>query len=149
MIRRLNIWKRALALLLAAVLCSAAGCGGEQSAGADWRTTGIAAAGGRLVRNGNGMDVLVVVGADSAALYLDQETQELVDSIPYSMSFPDAETAFSAVSFDDLNGDGNSDVTILFLHSDGSSTELIWLWDPAGYIFQPELSSVTPPETDS
>ena len=65
----------------------------------------------------------------------------------YSMSvitaraIPDARETFSDISFEDLDGDGESDVRIRFAHENGDKTELAWTWDPAGqYVFREDLS---------
>lgn len=57
---------------------------------------------------------------------------------------PDAESAFYAIRFDDLDGDGESDVTVDFRHADGTETHLVWIWDAhVRYVFREELSDVT------
>ena len=59
------------------------------------------------------------------------------------MSIPDAKQAFNAISFDDMDGDGESDVLVSFIHENGDTTELIWIWDPAEhYVFRADLSTV-------
>lgn len=59
------------------------------------------------------------------------------------MSIPDAEQAFNAISFDDINDDGESDVLVSFIHENGDATELIWIWDPVErYVFREDLSTV-------
>ena len=59
------------------------------------------------------------------------------------MDIPDAEQAFHSISFDDLDGDGESDVWVSFLHENGDATDLIWLWDPEErYVYREDLSAV-------
>ena len=43
-----------------------------------------------------------------------------------------------------MNGDGNSDVSMTFVLSDGDTVAMTWLWDSEqeAYIFNEELSSV-------
>ena len=45
------------------------------------------------------------------------------------MNIPDAEQSFNAISFDDMDGDGESDVLVSFIHENGDATELVWIWD--------------------
>ena len=66
--------KRGSALLLTAALClGLTACGGSQddTAGNDWRTTGVVAGSGTITHDGESVDVLVTVGASSAAFYRD------------------------------------------------------------------------------
>lgn len=52
----------------------------------------------------------------------------------------DAQSAFQSISFEDLNGDGDSDVTLSF-DGDGG-TVLVWYWDAAeGYVLQPDAAA--------
>lgn len=143
-------WKPYSAFAAAVILClSLAGCGGlgnadENIAGYDWRTTGIVAGSGVIIHDGNSMDVLVTVGADSAAFYWDEPVKILLDSVAFPMRIPNAGQRFNAISFDDMDGDGESDVRISFLDESGDITELVWLWDPAErcYIYREDLSTV-------
>ena len=59
------------------------------------------------------------------------------------MDIPDAEQAFHSISFDDLDGDGESDVWVSFLHENGDATDLVWIWDPEErYVYREDLSAV-------
>ena len=143
----MNRWKKGFALVLAAALClSLAACGGSRDdvAGDDWRATGIVAGSGTITHDGDSVDVLVTVSESSAAFYRDLPEQVLFDSVLFPMTVPDAEQAFNAISFDDIDGDGESDVLVSFIHENGDTTELVWLWDPeARYVFREDLSTVT------
>lgn len=131
--------------VLAMALClSLAACGNSDDvAGEDWRTTGVVVGSGTITHDGESVDVLVTVDPNSAAFYRDQEEQVLFDSVSFPMNIPDAEQAFNAISFDDMDGDGESDVLVSFIHENGDATELIWIWDPAErYVFREDLSTV-------
>ena len=51
--------------------------------------------------------------------------------------------AFQSIDFADRNGDGDSDVSMLFTEN-GDTTLLVWFWDDGTetFVFQPEESSV-------
>lgn len=100
--------------------------------------------------NEGSVDVLVTVSPESAAFYRDKAEQILFDSVSFPVNIPDAEQAFNAISFDDMDGDGESDVLVSFIHENGDITELIWIWDSAErYVFRKDLSSVTISEDDT
>ena len=142
----MNRLKKHFALVLAAALClSLTACGGSDNvAGDDWRTTGVVAGSGTITHDGESVDVLVTVSESSAAFYRDLPEQVLFDSVSFPMNISDAEQTFNAISFDDIDGDGESDVLVSFIHENGDTTELIWIWDPAErYVFREDLSTVT------
>lgn len=133
-------------LLLLTLLLCLAGCGKtqEEAAGADWRVSGVVVGSGAITRDGETVDVLVTVGERSAAFYRDQPEQVLFDSVTFPQRKPDAQQRFSALSFDDQNGDGASDVQLSFTDENGGITELSWLWDgAAGYVFREAASGDT------
>lgn len=140
-----NRWKHIFIPVLTMALClSLAACGNSDNvAGDDWRTTGMVVGSGTITHDGESVDVLVTVSESSAAFYRDLPEQILFDSVSFPMSIPDAEQAFNAISFDDINDDGESDVLVSFIHENGNATELIWIWDPVErYVFREDLSTV-------
>ena len=136
--------KKLFVLVIALLLCLTA-CGGpSDTAGDDWRTSGIVVADGTITHDGESVDVLVTISDTSAAFYRDTAEQVLFDSVMFPESIPDAKQAFESISFDDINGDGESDVVAHFKFNDGGGEELVWIWDPAErYIFNGELSTIT------
>lgn len=140
-----NRWKHIFIPVLAMALClSLAACGSGDVTGADWRTTGVVVGSGTITHDGESVDVLVTVSESSAAFYRDLPEQSLFDSVSFPMSIPDAEQAFNAISFEDMDDDGESDVLVSFIHENGDATELIWIWDPVErYVFREDLSTVT------
>ncbi len=129
---------RKCVLFLLALLLFLIGCGAqEDTAGADWRVSGTVVGSGTITRAGEPVDVLVTVGENSAAFYRDQSEQILFDQVSFPEPVPNAQENFSAVSFDDRNGDGESDVQLRFTDENGNLTELNWLWNgESGYVFQ-------------
>ena len=141
-----NRWKHIFIPVLTMALClSLAACGNSDNvAGDDWRTTGMVVGSGTVTHDGESVDVLVTVSESSAAFYRDLPEQVLFDSVSFPMNIPDAEQAFNAISFDDMDDDGESDVLVSFIHENGDATELIWIWDPAErYVFREDLSTVS------
>lgn len=126
--------KEYFVLLLTAALClrlSACGSSDTDMAGTgdDWRNSGVVVGSGTITHDNEGsVDVLVTISPESAAFYRDEAEQTLFDSVSFPMNIPDAEQAFNAISFDDMNNDGESDVLVSFIHENGDTTELIWLW---------------------
>lgn len=139
--------KKVLALISALALClSFAACGNSDDvAGDDWRTTGVVVGSGTITHTGEGsVKVLVTIDENSAAFYRDEQNQILFDSVAFPMTISDAKESFNDISFDDINGDGESDVCVSFVHSPGESTQMVWLWDAEErYVFREDLSMVT------
>ena len=146
-----NRWKNTAFFAQVMVLCLClAACGNSDDvAGDDWRTTGMVVGSGTITHDGDSVDVLVTVSESSAAFYRDIPEQVLFDSVTFPMDIPDAEQAFHSISFDDLDGDGESDVWVSFLHENGDATDLIWIWDPEErYVYREDLSAVPADEGD-
>lgn len=144
-------WKNTAFFAQVMVLCLClAACGNSDDvAGDDWRTTGMVVDSGTITHDGDSVDVLVTVSESSAAFYRDIPEQVLFDSVTFPMDIPDAEQAFHSISFDDLDGDGESDVWVSFLHENGDTTDLIWIWDPEErYVYREDLSAVPADEGD-
>lgn len=143
----MNLLKKNFALLLAVVLClGLTACGYDYPiSGEDWRTTGIVRDSGTITRNGEDTEVLLCVHASDATFYYDTEDQVLFDSVDYPITLEsDAWEAFQSIDFADLNGDGNSDVTMKF-DDGGSELVIVWFWDAEeGYVFREDLSTLIP-----
>lgn len=133
--------KKFLALLLAIFLCfSFTACSDNNEdeeivVGNDWRVTGIVRDAGTIIREGVETDVLVCVDKEGAYFYYDSEDQELFDNVTYPfITKSGAWDAFNGISFDDLDSDGNSDVTI-YLNDNGTEYVIDWIYTlDFGYI---------------
>ena len=137
-------WKQIVSFALAPALClSLAACGDSgDAAGEDWRTTGVVVGSGTITHDGDSVDVLVTADPNSAAFYWDQKEQVLFDSVAFPETIEDIRSSAFQISFDDQNGDGESDVLVEIGHEDMSNTTMLWLWDPQErYVYQPEYSS--------
>lgn len=135
-----------LALLMALTL---AACGDQNDdpndvVGGDWRVTGVVRDSGSITRDGGDIDVLVCVNADGADFCYDDETYAIYDYVDYPITLQgDPWEEFRSIDFADRNGDGDSDVAMLF-ELDGQQVLMVWFWDAEaeGFVFQPEESSV-------
>lgn len=145
-------FQKSTSLLLALILSlSLTACGSSDDvSGEDWRTTGVVVGSGTITHTGEGsVDVLVTVDENSAAFYRDEQNQILFDSVAFPMTISDAKESFNDISFDDINGDGESDVCVSFVHAPGESTRMVWIWDAEErYVFREDLSIVTSGGTD-
>ena len=145
-------WKNYTILLLAPVLClSLTACGdnnnepdigGNDVGGSDWRTTGIWRSDGTITRDGEDTNVLVCIHKEDATFYYDTEDQTMFGYVDYPITLEgDAGEMFQYIDFADLDGDGNSDVTLDF--NDGDNEFLmVWFWDAESemFMYQPDES---------
>lgn len=147
------ILKKTTALTAAAVAClglSACGvsCDGSDVpdiGGDDWRVTGIVRDGGTITRNGEDTSVLVCVHAADTTFYYDTKEQVLFGSVDYPITLEgDPWEMFQSIDFADLNGDGNSDVTMKFDDS-GSELVIVWFWDTENIRFEYQPNESTLP----
>lgn len=135
-----------LALLMALTLVA---CGDQNDdpndvVGGDWRVTGVVRDSGSITRDGGDIDVLVCVNADSANFCYDDETYAIYDYVDYPITLQgDPWEEFRSIDFADRNGDGNSDVALLF-ELDGAQALMVWYWDKDSeqLVFQPEESQI-------
>lgn len=146
-------WKACLALVLALVLSlSLAACAGNDAntdgddqdndiAGSDWRTTGIVRDSGTITRDGEDTTVLVCINKDDADFYLDSEVQTLFGYVTYPDSIAEPWDSFQGIDFSDRNGDGSSDVCMVFQVGD-TTIIMIWYWDGTSeeFVYQEDAS---------
>ena len=109
--------------------------------GADWRTTGIIIDYGTITRGGENTEVAITMKRGKSSFYYDSPNQQLFESVLFPKEVEDSWGAFSSISFEDINGDGESDATIDFSHEDNSKTHFVWLWEQEnGYMYQENQS---------
>lgn len=109
--------------------------------GADWRTTGIIIDYGTITRGGENTEVAITMNRGKSSFYYDSPNQQLFESVLFPKEVEDSWGAFSSISFEDINGDGESDATIDFSHEDNSKTHFVWLWEQEnGYMYQENQS---------
>ncbi len=138
--------KKLFALIIALLMClSLAACGNDDPGdvvGDDWRVTGVVNAAGSITRDGLDVDVLVCVENDCADFYYDTAEHVLFDYVDYPVTLDETQL-FKSIDFADRNGDGDSDVSMLF-EKDGQQTLMVWFWDAEAekFVYQPEESQV-------
>ncbi len=154
----MNLMKKNLVLLLALIMClSLTACGDSNDpdivtddVGRDWRVQGIVRDGGTITRDGEDTYVLVCVHKNDATFYYDSEDQTLFGYVDYPITLGDnVWDMFKGIDFADINGDGNSDVTIKF-DNDGTELLMVWFWDTQSsqFVYQPEESQLGEDEPD-
>ena len=126
--------KRFFALLLALLCLMLTGCAAQQEqqddpeVGGDWRTWGLVNADGVMTNDGETHEVLACVYDCETVLYLNDDAQSVYASAEYPEKIEGAHDAFISAGFDDLNGDGESDLQLTLDTGSGEMT-LRFLWD--------------------
>lgn len=123
--------------------------GGGEEPGEDWRTRGLIQDGGTITCDGEDTYVLVCVHREDAVFYYDSEDQTMYDYVEYPIPVADriarSESVwelFQGIDFADVNGDGNSDVSMRFSDSEGEFV-CVWFWVYGeGFVFQREASAL-------
>lgn len=125
-----------LATLLALLLClslTACGDSSDDVTGDDWRVSGVVARRGHHHARGRGQRQ----GSrhrrtrERGVLPQTSQSRSIFDSVSFPVTVEDANddgTGFD-ISFDDITGDGESDVVVTFQHADMSTTQMVWFWD--------------------
>ena len=117
----------------------------NEEIGKDWRSWGIIRDGGTITRDGEDIFVQVCVNKTDATFYYDSEDQVLFGYVEYPITFGDnVWDIFRGIDFADLNGDGNSDVTMKF-DDGGTEIKLVWFWDTESeqFVYQPDNSNIS------
>lgn len=138
----MNKIKRYLAFLLTVSIClSFAACDSEKNndkkIGGDRRVTGAVGDSGRIIRNGESTDVLVCVYEKNTLFYYNDDIHIVFDCVSYPEIIQDPSSSYKYISFTDRNGDGNSDIAMIF-RRDGETIFWVWLWnaEKAAYVIQ-------------
>ena len=83
-----------------------------------------------------------------AEFFYDKEEQELFDSVEFPVTLEsDPWEALMRTEFSDLNGDGNSDLTICF-DDNGKDLKMVWIWDAQSEQFVYRTWDPEPGEAD-
>jgi|GEM_PF-186712 len=108
----------------------------------DWRSMGLIDAYGTITRSGTDTDVCIVLNDTGADFYYDEAEQIYYDGVMYPIALPEEMWEYADITFDDINGDMQSDVQLLFHYEDGSEIYMVWLDEEDGYTFSEELSNI-------
>lgn len=112
-------------LLISLLLLSLSACKKEAEIGSDWRTTGVIDGYGEIIRKDKTTKVAVVAANDGIALYLDDDSHTLFDLVEIPKDITNMDEVFESISFDDLDGDGSSDITITL---NNQEEKLVWIY---------------------
>ena len=141
----------AVAVCLGLTACSSNNSSDLDIVGDDWRVTGVVRDSGTITRNGEDTNVLVSVLTGGTAFYYDTKDQLLFDTVFYPTELAekvalsgDVWGMYKSIDFADLNGDGNSDVTMKFDDS-GSELVIVWFWDAENIRFEYQPNESTLP----
>lgn len=141
----------AVAVCLGLTACSSNNSSDLDIVGDDWRVTGVVRDSGTITRNGGDTNVLVCVLTEGAAFYYDTKDQLMFDTVFYPTELAqkvalsgDVWGMYKSIDFTDLNGDGNSDVTMKFDDS-GSELVIVWFWDTENIRFEYQPNESTLP----
>ena len=154
----MSILKKAFGISAAACVCMGlSACSANNGddypdiVGDDWRVTGVVRDSGTITRNGADTEVLVCVLTEGAAFYYDTKDQLMFDTVFYPTELAqkvalssDVWGMYKSIDFADLNGDGNSDVTMKFDDS-GSELVIVWFWDTENIRFEYQPNESTLP----
>ncbi len=136
--------KRIIYFILSAIVClSLFSCTKKDTsddisesdiAGADWRTWGIITDYGTIVTDGDEAKLCVCVHDEETTIYYDTEEQTVFCTLeyPYAVS----KENYKNMTFGDINGDGNGDVSITFSSdTDGEDITFSWIYDENGAFY--------------
>ena len=109
----------------------------------DWRDDTTISARGTMVLGGEPIDVCVCVEDEQILFYRDEPMQELLAQGNYPIPLENAAESFDTFDFEDIDRDGNSDLAVNFVFSDGSHAIFLWFWvDGQGYVLNEEFSQL-------
>lgn len=142
--------KLIIALILALCLLPAAGCGGageepapkpdEEAVGSDWRTWGIIDGYGTLTLGGETIEICACVYDNRAELYYDKASQELYRTVEYPEKLTEQEYKLAKISFEDFNGDGDTDIRVTVEDDGGVLRWMTWVYDIGEFVYMDALA---------
>lgn len=150
-----------LAVIMAcAVVCSLAGCRSSHQQTnlptasdvvssestqpqQDWREDADISVKDTTLFGGEQVPVVGCVENDRILLYRDATEQELLAQADYPIPLENAAEELTTYEFEDLDGDGNSELTLAFDLPDGERASFLWFWvDGQGYTLNEEFSQL-------
>ncbi len=105
--------------------------------GADWRSWGIIDAYGKIITNGTETSVCVCLFIDRAEIYYDEASQRLYTTINYEKAITGDQLKNTNIIFSDLNGDGNTDITVVADAETDKELKMTFVYDKDDYVYMP------------
>lgn len=152
--------KKLLAIIMVcAIVCSLAGCRSSQQANLptasdvassesiqpqqDWREDADISVKDTALFGGEQVPIVGCVENDRIRLYRDAAEQELLAQADYPIPLENAAEKLTTCEFEDLDGDGNSELTLAFDFPEGERASFLWFWvDGQGYTLNEEFSQL-------
>lgn len=146
-------------IMVCAIVCSLAGCSSSQQTNLptasdvvssestqsqqDWREDADISVKDTALFGGEPVPVVGCVENDRILLYRDAAEQELLAQADYPIPLENAAEELTTCEFEDLDGDGNSELTLTFDLPDGKRASFLWFWvDGQGYTLNEEFSQL-------
>ena len=93
----------------------------------------------------------MLLGGKEQTVYLDVDDGDIlfwdsasggsmVAAAKFPQQLPGAKEALKSCDFEDLDGDGNSELTAEFAFEDGKTASLVWFYVDAGFVYNEEFS---------
>lgn len=146
-------------IMVCAIVCSLAGCSSSQQTNLpiasdvapsestqpqqDWREDADISVKDTALFGGEQVPVVGCVENDRFLLYRDAAEQELLAQADYPTPLENAAEKLTTCEFEDLDGDGNSELTLAFDLPDRERASFLWFWvDGQGYTLNEEFSQL-------
>lgn len=116
----------------------------EENQKEDWRETAKISTRAAMMYGGESVKVCICVEDEKALIYRDEPVQELLAQADYPEALENGTGNLSTCEFEDLDQDGNSELTLTFDRPDGGQAVFQWLWiDGEGYVLNEEFPQIT------
>lgn len=109
----------------------------------DWREDAAITIRSTAAYSSETVNVCVCAEDESAYIYRDAPEQELLARADYPIYMENAEDTLTGCDFEDLDRDGNSELTMIFTLPENDRAIFIWFWiDGEGYVLNEEFSQL-------
>ena len=111
----------------------------DQNEGEDWRTTGVIDGYGSIIIDSGKIDVCVCIFEDRVELYHDKKEKISFTTLYYPDRLTDKQYEHSAVEFDDVTGDGCTDITVKAETDAGLERSMTWIYEDGFMVYEDSL----------